>query len=433
MKVETQKVGPCRVKLIVNAEADETRPVYEDVVKVFMREGRVPGFRPGKAPREIILRDFQKNITEEVSNRLIRKYYKQALDDQKVELVSLLDVTDVIFTPAAGVSFSILADVRPTFELPKYTKIPLTFEDPVVTDDQVQAGIADMRKAFAKFKDAAPDYAAAQNDLVCIDFEGTVDGKPAVEVSAEAKPISSGKDFWMQIGGASFIAEVEEALKGLKAGESKEVKFKFAKDYPLEALRGKKAVYKVTVKKIRNSEMPTDEELLKQVKYSGKMEAFVEETKKNMQADAERHEKFRREQTITEALLKKTGEFDLPESELSDEINQTLDRMMTEAQYRGLTREDLEKNRTAIIENATKASKQQLRKRYLLNAIAKAEKMEVSEKEVSDEIAKIAAEYQEAPEKLRATVEKNGRMELLKMQIVCRKAMEFLLSEAKVK
>jgi trigger factor len=429
MKVDKQNVGPCKVKVIVKAEADETRKEYEAVMKSFMQHGRVPGFRPGKVPREIIKRDFHKEISEEVQGRLFRALYRQALDQEGVKMVSLLDVSDMLFSPETGITFTMTVDVKPEFELPKYKKIPVTFEEPAVTEEQVDEHIDRLRKAFAKFEEAKADHGIEAGDLVSIDFAGLIDGQPVKEVAPEAKSISEGTDFWIQVEEDRFLPEIINALKGMKAGESNEVKFKFGKDQPLEALRGKKAVYNVTVKTVRMRVLPKDEDLLAQVKLES-LDKLREQTRTHLAESAQQAEKHRREQTIIEFLLKKT-EFDLPESQVSEEINTTLDRMMNEAQYRGLTREDLEKNREAIIENATGSAKRQLSLRYILGSIAEKEGIQLTDAEVAQKIETLSVDFRMKPEQLRAQIEKNGRMELLRSQIRDEKTMQFLLDEAK--
>lgn len=429
MKVEKQNVGSCKVKVIVKAEADETRKEYEAVIKNFMQHGRVPGFRPGKVPREIIKRDFHKEITEEVQGRLFRALYRQALDQEGVQMVSLLDVNDMLFSPETGVTFTMTLDVKPEFELPKYKKIPVTFEEPAVTEEQVDEHIARLRKAFAKFEEAKPEHGIEEGDLVSIDFTGVADGTPVKELAPDAKGIAEGTDFWIQVEEDRFLPEIINALKGMKAGESNEVKFKFGKDQPVEALRGKKAVYNVTVKTIRMRVLPKEAELLEQVKLES-VDKLREQTRTNLLESAQQSEKHRREQMVIDHLLKKS-EFDLPESQVSEEINATLDRMMNEAQYRGLTREDLEKNREAIIENATTSAKRQLRLRYILGAIAEKENVALSDDEVEQKIEVLAKDFRMKPEQLRAQIEKNGRMELLRSQVRDEKTILFLLDEAK--
>ena len=429
MKVDTKNVGPCKIKVIVKAEADETRSDYEAVMKSFLQNGRVSGFRQGKVPREIIKQNFHKEITEEVHGRLFRSLYRKALEQEKIKMVSLLDVGDMLFSPETGITFSMTLDVQPEFDLPKYKKIPVAFEDPAVTEDQVVAHFDRLRKAFAKFEEAPADRAVEAGDLVSIDFSGMIDGQSVKEIAPEAKSISDGTDFWVQVDEDHFVPEIIEAIKGLKAGASKEVKFKFEKEQPIEALRGKKAVYQVTVKTIRMRVLPSDEELLKQVKTET-MEKLREQTLTNLTESALQAEKQRREQTVIEFLLKKT-DFELPESQVSDEISATLDRMMNEAHYRGLTREDLEKNREAIIENATASAKRQLRVRYVLARIAEQEKVSITEAEVDQKIAALSVEFRMKPEQLRAQIEKNERMETLRTQIRDEKTLQFLLAEAK--
>ncbi len=429
MKVDTQNIGPCKVKAIVKAEADETRPDYEDVMKSFMLHGRVPGFRQGKVPREIIKRDFHKEITEEVQGRLFRSLYRKAIEQEKIKMVSLRDVGDMLFSPETGMTFSMTLDVQPEFELPKYTKIPVTFEDSAVTEEQVDEHLDRLRKAFAKFEEAPVGHGVEAGDLVSIDFTGLIDGQPVKEVAPDAKAISEGTDFWIQVEEDRFLPEIVQAIKGMKAGEATEVKFKFDKEQPVVALRGKKAVYNVTIKTVRMRVLPKDEDLLTQVKIES-MDKLREQTRVNLTESTQQAEKQRREQTVVDFLLKKT-DFELPESQVSDEINTTLDRMMNEAHYRGLTREDLEKNREAIIENATASAKRQLRVRYVLGRIAEKEQISVTDDEVNQKIAELSVDFRMKPEQLRAQIEKNERMDTLRSQVRDEKTMRFLINEAK--
>ena len=169
--------------------------------------------------------------------------------------------------------------------------------------------------------------------------------------------------------------------------------------------------------------------LTAQVKLES-LDQLRDHTRARMLESAVQAEKHRREQTVIEFLLKK-ADFDLPESRVAEEINNTLDRMMNEAQYRGLTREDLEKNREAIIENASATAKRQLRLRYLLGRIAEQEGITVSDAEVDAKIQALADEYRSTPAQLRAQIEKNERMGQLRAQLRDEKTMQSLLDEAK--
>lgn len=429
MKVDTQNVGPCKVKVIVKAEADETRKDYDEVMKVFLREGRVPGFRPGKVPRDIIKREFHAQITEEIQRRLFQALYKPALEQAGVKMVTLRDVDNMLFSPETGITFTMTVDTEPEFDLPKYKKIPVTFDEPTVTEAQVDDQLDRLRKAFAKFEEASPEYAIAAGDLVSIDFAGLVDDQPIHALAEEAKPISEGTGFWVQVEEGRFIQEILDALIGVKVGETQEVKLKFPKDHPIEALRGKKAVYTVTPKLIRMRQQAQDAELLAQFKLET-LDQLRDQTRTRMLEAAVQAEEQRREQTVIEFLLKK-ADFDLPESLVAEEINAVLDTVVNEAHYRGLTREELEQNRDAIIESATLTAKRQLRLRYLLGRIAEEEGITVSDDEVDAKIQTLAAGQRSTPEKIRAQIEKNDRMDMLRSRIRDEKTMQSLLDEAK--
>ncbi|MBQ9430612.1 MAG: trigger factor [Kiritimatiellae bacterium] len=425
MKVQSQNAGTCRMKLTVNVDAEETRPDYKEVVKVFLNNATVKGFRKGKAPRDIILKNFESQIKEETVKRLLNTFSKKAIEDQKLKASAIVDITDVVFTGKDGLSCNIIVDVQPEFELPAYKDIKVEQNDVTVTDEQLNARMDEIRRTFAKFEDADADYLIADGDLVSMDFTGTADGKPIDEIEPNAKPIATGTDFWIQIPDHRFIPEVVEALKGLRTGETTEVKFKFAGDYMVKALQGKDAVYNVTVKKVRKCQLPTNEELVAQIEAES-YEKICENVRASLQESANQAETNRQNAEIIEKLMNLVGDFDLPQSEIDSEINETLEQMYAEAQYRGLTRENLEQNRDALIKNAEKVSRDRLRVRYLLGAIAKAEGIKPTAEDITDEINVLAEANNKTPAQVRAAIEKNGRVGMLYAQIIQNKTLAML-------
>ncbi len=430
MKVNTQKISPCRVKVMVKAEADETRKDYEEVLSHFIKNARVPGFRVGKVPREIVKRDFHKELTEEVQRRLFRALYAKALEQEEIKMVSLVDVGDMLFSPETGILFSMVVDVRPQFDLPKYKKIPVTFEAPAVTEEMVDRHIESLRKEAVKFTDADEDYLISDGDLVSIDFRGEIEGRPVDELAEEARPLASGEGFWLQVEEGRFMPEIVNALKGMRINESKEsIEVTFGQDTPIEALRGKQAIYSLTVKAVKGGKLPEDEELLKHLGLET-LAALRESGRAKLLESAKREKERQREQVVLDFLLKK-AEFDLPESQVNEEIRQTLGRMSQEAHYRGLKREDLEKNRDEIVGNATKNAKRILRMRYILSGIAEQEGITVSAEEVDREIAKMAQSLLKNPEQLRAELEKNERLDDFRDRIRDDKTMRFIFDALK--
>jgi len=428
MKIDTVNLNACRVKMTVKAEADETRPEYDAVVKQFMQKGRVPGFRVGKVPAEMVKRTFANEIREEVHTRLLRSLYFDALAQEKIKLVGLVNVEDVRFAPETGMTASFLIDVQPTFDVPDCTAIPVKPETPSVDEQEVDAQLQRLREAFATFETAKDDDVIQKGDLASIDFNGQIDGQPILEVAPEAKAIAEGKDFWMQVDEQRFLPQLVDALVGMKLNESKEVTVTFDEQAP-EALKGRTAVYQLKVNVVRSRVLPDDAAMLKQTKMES-VDALRNQVRESLLIGARQDEVRRQEAAVVEYLWRK-AECDRPQSEVEEEINQTLARMADEAGQRGMTKEDMAQHRTEIIERATATAKRQLRLRYILGAIAKKAKIDVSDAEVEEWFAGAASDYRMNPSQLRAQVEKNGRMDALKRQICDQKALKRLVDGLK--
>ena len=428
MKVDTKSSGPCRVKLIVKAEATETRPDYEEIVKLYVQKGRLPGFRPGKAPRAVVETRYRADIDADVRSRLIGKFYREAIKDAKIPAVAVVDVTDVIFSPQTGISFVAVVDVAPEINLPKYKKIPLKIETPVVTDEQVKAQVDRLRNMMARFEDAATQP-AARGDLVCIDYSGVCDGKPLQEIVPDAAGLATATDFWAQVEEPEFIPGLALALEGMKPGDTKEIKVKFEKEFHQEAMRGRKVDYQVTAKNVRHRILPSDEDVCKRTGFAN-LDELRTRSRKDLFTAAEQREQSRQQQEVVDFLIKRT-EFDLPESVVIEETNLTMRGMLRDIVGRGATREEIEKNREAILGAATTASKDRVRLRYILSRIAEEEKVQVADAEVEQRLQEMAAQYRTPIEKLRATIEERHGYESLISDIRNEKILTQLVEDAK--
>ena len=430
MKVDTKSSGPCRVKLIVKAEATETRPDYEEIVKLYVQKGRLPGFRPGKAPRAVVETRYRADIDADVRSRLIGKFYREAIKDAKIPAVAVVDVTDVIFSPQTGISFVAVVDVAPEINLPKYKKIPLKIETPVVTDEQVKAQVDRLRNMMARFEDAATQP-AARGDLVCIDYSGVCDGKPLQEIVPDAAGLATATDFWAQVEEPEFIPGLALALEGMKPGDTKEIKVKFEKEFHQEAMRGRKVDYQVTAKNVRHRILPSDEDVCKRTGFAN-LDELRTRSRKDLFTAAEQREQSRQQQEVVDFLIKRT-EFDLPESVVIEETNLTMRGMLRDIVGRGATREEIEKNREAILGAATTASKDRVRLRYILSRIAEEEKVQVADAEVEQRLQEMAAQYRTPIEKLRATIEERHGYESLISDIRNEKILTQLVEDAKAR
>jgi trigger factor len=429
MNVEVKPMGSCRVNVLVTADSSETKPDYRAVLNKFIQEGRIKGFRKGKAPLEMVHKMFGEEILKETRSRLFDRLYKDALKQADLKMVGLLGLKDMNFSPETGITFTLVADIEPDFSLPAYKGIAVKPQEPAVTAEEVDDYIERMRSAFAKFEEAPEGYVIQANDLACIDFKATIDGKPLTEIAPDADKIAAGTDFWFQLEEKQFLPEIIGAITGTKSGAEETVKVKFPKNFVIEALQGCKAVYEVKVKAARCRVMPSEKELCKQL-HAASMKEFKDDVRARMLESAKDKEMQRRRQAVTEHLLKK-ADFDLPESELSDAVNSILEQMKRDAQYRGIKAEDIQAQRDEILNSATQSAMHQVRMRYIVRDIARQEGITATQEEIDARTEAMAGDYKMTAEELRKRIAENGNEGAVAEQVVFEKTLAFLLAEAK--
>ena len=379
MKTSTKNEYKCQVELKVELSAEEMKAVVKDVEKAFMREARMPGFRPGKIPVEIIRKQFADGLKQETEHAMIRKYYKDAVQAEKLDEITLADVKDISVAADSG-TFTAVVEIKPKFKVPTYKGLKISEKDTKVTDAAVNEQLEHLRAAYAKYEDAKEGEAVAAGDFVQIDYSGTVDKKPILEIAPDAKVVASGTGFWTQVEEGRFLPEILEAVKGMKVGETKDdVKAKFAKEGAPEGLGGKKAVYTVTLKAFRRRVMPTDAEFAEKAKAES-VEKLAATIRESLEKQAVEAESVRRENEAVEMLLKKS-DFDVPPSQVRRATDAYLGELAQRAQYSGLDASYFEKNRDKILKDAEEAATKQVRLWYILDAIAAAEKIEAKDEE----------------------------------------------------
>ena len=435
MKVEKKESSPCVLELSVKAEADEVKEEYQKVLTAFIKNAIVPGFRKGKTPLPILKQKFQVEISQETQQACFRKLYPEALKEAAVEPLSLQDVTELSFSPEAGFAFTALVEVRPTFDLPKYKKLAIKPGDLSVSDDQVTAELENYRRAFAKYEDAKEGAVVAEGDFVCFDYTGTTDDdppQPLSELVPDQKAICAGTDFWTQVEEGRFVPEILEALKGMKAGETKEgVKVSFPKEAAPEPLQGRNAVYTITLKSFRSRTLPDDAGFVAAAKAES-MDALRADFRTRLEEAAKARDLAARKDQAVDLLLAKS-DFDVPPSLVRRQTQTTLEELAQRAQYSGLPADYFQQNRDQILAEATNSAIRRVRLTYILLGIAKEEGLEVSEDDVMAGLEKMAASTggKQTAADLRKQIEENGQIVAYREQLAAEKALDFVLAAAK--
>ena len=435
MKVSAEKIENQQVVLTIEVESANLDKAENRACTRLANQVKIPGFRKGKGPLNIIKQKFQKEIAQECQQACFSEFYPKALKESGLDAVNLQNVTDVLFTPETGFSCTALVEVKPTFDLPKYKKLAIKAGDATVTDEQVTERLESFRKAFAKFEDAKEGDAIAEGDFVQFDYAGALDDKaktPLAEVAPDQKAVCGATGFWTQLEEGRFLPEILDALKGMKVGETKDdVKVKFPKDNAPEALKGKKCVYTVTVKGFRRRTLPDDATFAADAKAES-LDALRAQIREQMEKDAVAAELENRKGQAIELLLKK-ADFAVPPSLVQRQIQSYLQDLAQRAQYSGMSADYIEQNRDKILADAETNAVRQVRLSYILLGIAKAENIEATDADVNAGLEKMAAgsNGKTTAADLLKQLQEHDQVDLYKEQLRAEKAIDLILSEAK--
>lgn len=431
MKVQVEDAGPCRKVLHIETPPEAVRDDYQSVVKLYASKARVKGFRQGKAPEDVVEQRYKKSIVEDSKERIVPRLYRQALEQASITPVSVIQVSDVDLDRDQGARFDVTVDVAPEFKMPRYKRISLKRQSTEVTEAQVDEGMERLLNAYARYEDVSGRPVRA-DDMVMIDYSGVCEGRPAGELATDCSGLGEGKDFWTVAGEPELLPGFATALQGLSIGEEKDIEVTFPRDYHVQAAAGKKAVYHVTVKGIRERIKPDmDEEFLKRFEVDSE-EALREKVRKDLEARAEAEETRRLKNEIAKYLLAKT-KFDLPASVVEQETKVAVQNMVRQSQMEGATREQIEAQRDSIVQAATATSQERVKLSFILARIAEEEKVEVTQEAVDRRVETMAQSYRMKPEELRERLEKRNGLENLRSEMRSEKTLDVLLEQAKIK
>jgi len=383
MNITLENTGPCRQLLKVEFSAEEIQKEYDDSLAMYAKHGTVKGFRPGKAPVEMIRRLYDKKILEGLDEHLLAKGFREAAKKHKLDPVAELDLQKSDLRADAPFSFSLTLDVAPEFDLPTYKGLEVEAKKVEIAEDAITQAIDRYRESTGKYEDVKDARPVKEGDMVAVDYTATVDGKPMADLSDKAKSLATGSDFWVIANEQySFLPAFGPQLVGMKVGDAKDISVEFDDTAPVEELRGKTGVFASTVKTLRERVLPPmDEAFFKSVQV--KDEAELRNTFRGLlKNEADGQETTRRRNQLIETLLK-AATFDVPESEMESESQRIVYEMVEENTKRGIAEEEIRKNLSKISESAKTAAKDRVKLRYLLKKVAKQEKLDVTDAEVS--------------------------------------------------
>ena len=413
------------VKLVIEASAEEFEAGLNAAYNKNKNKISVPGFRKGKAPRKMNEQLYVSQIfLEDAANEIIPDANADAAKESGLDIVSQPKVS--IEQLEAGKPFIFAAEVavRPEVELGEYKGVEVTKADAEVTDADVEEELKKVQDQNSRTV-SVEDRAVKDGDMTVIDFEGFIDG--------EAFEGGKGENYPLTIGSHSFIDTFEEQMIGMNIGEEKELNVTFPEDYHAENLKGKPATFKVTVKEIKEKQLPElDDDFAQDVSDFDTLAEYKDDLKKKIAERKESEAKAKKESEAIEKVVE-AAKMDIPQAMIDTQVNRMLEDFAMRLQQQGLSVEQYFQytGMTAdkIMEEMKPEAVKRIKNSLVLEAVAKAENIEVSEEEFEAELQKMADMYKMEIEKIKEFMQ-DAEAKQMKDDIAIQKAVELIVSSA---
>jgi trigger factor len=427
MKTSVTELAASRVRVDVDVDASDLEGRMERAAGSLGKEMKVPGFRKGKVPAGVVLQRIGREaVLEQTLRDALPEWYERALLDARVNPVGE-PALNVSALPGEGepLNFSIEVAVRPKATLGNYTGLEVGRAEPDASDEAIQAELDRLRDRFARLEPV--ERQAADGDFVLIDYTGEIDGKPFEGGEA--------RDHMIELGSGSLLDEFEQGLAGAAAGEEREVKLRFPDDYGAELVAGKDAVFAVTVKEVREKELPEldDDFAAEASEFDTLEELRTDIVGKIRHAVEHRIEDEFREAAVDAAAAE--AKVDLPDDVVAARAAESWARIERSLTQRGIPPEQYlqmqGKTRDQMIEETKPEAAQALKREAVLEAIVDAEAIEVSEEELVEALGPVAEREETSAEKLLEGLRASGREALLTEDLRMRKAVDLLAAAAK--
>lgn len=425
MSLQVEKLEKNMAKLTIEATAEEFEAAMEKAYHKNKGKMNVQGFRKGKAPRAIIEKMYGPSVFyEDAANFIIPDAYEAAAKESGLDIVSQPEIDVQQIEKGSAFVFTATVALKPEVTLGDYKGIEVEKANLEVTEDEINAELDKVREQNSRMI-TVEDRAVEDGDMTVIDFEGFVDG-----VAFEG---GKGTDYPLTIGSHSFIDTFEEQLIGKKLGEEVEVNVTFPEEYQAAELAGKPAMFKVTVKEIKKKELPElDDDFAKDVSEFDTLAEYKEDLKKGILEKKEKAAKTAKEDAIVDKIIE-NATMEIPDAMLNTQVNQMASEFAQRLQSQGLSVEQyfqftgMDTNK--FLENIKPQAMKRIQSRLVLEAIVKAENIEVTEEEVTKEIEEMAKNYQMEADKVRELIA--PQMNDMKMDLAVQKAVDLVAAEAK--
>jgi len=432
MNVEVENLPNCIASLHIELPPDVVTKEWNEVVKEFRRAARIPGFRPGKAPQNVVEAKFRKEIQDRLTKKLVTETTRVAIQEKGLNVLSISDVAGVEFTPERSMRFTATLITSPEFELPDYQGIHVKVPPDEVTEDEIEKGLQSLRERHATFSDVE-GRPLELNDFAVIDYAATLDGRPLLEAEPKApKMLTGGADFWIKLEENTLVKGFSERLVGMQIGETRNFDLTVPADFPVAELANRALDFNVTLKGVKSMHLPElTDEFASQVAAGLTVEKLKEALIGQLVADKERRQQTLKQNQIIQYLVSHV-ECELPQSYVKGETRRIMSEIVQHNQMRGISEDVLRENQKDIISMASRNARDRLKTNFILTRIAEKEGIEVKPLEIRERVQVLANQYRVKYEKMTSDLEEKGAMGQVREEVLFGKVLDFLTSNANV-
>jgi trigger factor len=432
MKVEVEKKPESVSTLQIELPAEEVSKEWDAIANSYARFAKIPGYRPGKAPRAVIEKRFRKEIQEEVTKKLVSKGYHDAIEQKQLRVVSLTNLEEVQFGEDKSMRFRATIVTAPEFDLPEYKNIPVQLPSTEVTQKDVDLALERLREQAADFVDV-PERELQMGDFAVVDFDGAINGQPIADLAPNAsKNLHGSKKFWLHLAPENFLPGFCEQVVGMKRGETRSVQVEFPADFLVKELAAKKADYAVTLSEIKERVLPPIDDALAAKLIPEKTLADLRGIIEHDLEHEKEHEIERAKESQIVKHLQERTTFDLPPSLLRNETRRALNELVHRNRERGVPDDILKGKEKELVEGAGSLAAHRLKTNFILTRIAEQEKIKVTKEDVDLGVRQEAARYNIPVDKMRKELEEHDGLNNIAEQILLGKVLDFLKANVSV-
>jgi trigger factor len=427
--VTVEDLGPCKKLLRFDIEAAAVNSAFADIAKDYQKQASLPGFRPGKAPKDMVLKRYEKEIEQEAKRKLMGDSYRDALKEHKIEVVGYPDIEEIQFSQGQPMQFAATVETAPAFELPEYRNLPAQREKRGVGEEDINKALGLLADRVSNFNKV--DREVKEGDVVVVNYTGSSDGKPLAEIAPAAKGLTEQKNFWIEVKPDSFVPGFALQLVGAKAGEKRTVNVDFPADFVTPELAGKKGTYDVELVEVKEKNVPALDDAFAKTYGAENMQALREGVRRDLQNELNTKQTRSVRGQVVKNLLDQI-KVELPETLVAQETRNIVYQIVQENQQRGVTKETIDAQKDDIYKASNNTARERVKASFVFQKIAAKEGIRVEQPEVSARIYVLAQQYEMAADKFAKELEKRNGVQEIWEQLLNEKVIDFLQQNAKI-